>query len=205
MPRQARSNPLALAVLVSLYEKPMHPYEVAQTLRTPGQAGERPPQLRLALRRGRDAGEAGPHCGPRDGARRQAPRAHRLRDHRRRIPGDDRLDDRADRGVGKGVPEVHGRSVLFGRPHSRRRAAGPACSGRCARVQDGRHPGRHEGVSRRRSAPPLRPGSRSTRNSSWKPSCTSSTGSSRTSRRGTLRASRGGGPSTPTGRFPRRG
>jgi DNA-binding PadR family transcriptional regulator len=33
MPRQARSNPLALAVLVTLYEKPMHPYEVAQTLR----------------------------------------------------------------------------------------------------------------------------------------------------------------------------
>src|ERR1700689_5016848 len=34
MPRQVRSNPLALAVLVTLYEKPMHPYEVAQTLRT---------------------------------------------------------------------------------------------------------------------------------------------------------------------------
>jgi len=32
-PRWSRSNPLALAVLVSLYEKPMHPYEVAQTLR----------------------------------------------------------------------------------------------------------------------------------------------------------------------------
>jgi DNA-binding PadR family transcriptional regulator len=31
--RWSRSNPLALAVLVSLYEKPMHPYEVAQTLR----------------------------------------------------------------------------------------------------------------------------------------------------------------------------
>ena len=29
----SRSNPLALAVLVSLNEKPMHPYEVAQTLR----------------------------------------------------------------------------------------------------------------------------------------------------------------------------
>ncbi len=29
----SRSNPLALAVLVCLYEKPMHPYEVAQTLR----------------------------------------------------------------------------------------------------------------------------------------------------------------------------
>ena len=33
MPRWNRSNPLALAVLVSLYERPMHPYEVAQTLR----------------------------------------------------------------------------------------------------------------------------------------------------------------------------
>ena len=33
MPRWSRSNPLALAVLVSLSEKPMHPYEVAQTLR----------------------------------------------------------------------------------------------------------------------------------------------------------------------------
>jgi DNA-binding PadR family transcriptional regulator len=33
MPRWSRSNPLALAVLVCLYEKPMHPYEVAQTLR----------------------------------------------------------------------------------------------------------------------------------------------------------------------------
>jgi len=33
MPRVSRSNPLALAVLVSLYERPMHPYEVAQTLR----------------------------------------------------------------------------------------------------------------------------------------------------------------------------
>jgi DNA-binding PadR family transcriptional regulator len=33
MARWPRSNPLALAVLVCLYEKPMHPYEVAQTLR----------------------------------------------------------------------------------------------------------------------------------------------------------------------------
>jgi DNA-binding PadR family transcriptional regulator len=31
--RWSRTNPLALAVLVCLYEKPMHPYEVAQTLR----------------------------------------------------------------------------------------------------------------------------------------------------------------------------
>ncbi len=34
MPAGKRSNPLALAVLVCLSERPMHPYEVAQTLRT---------------------------------------------------------------------------------------------------------------------------------------------------------------------------
>ena len=34
MPPLSRSNPLALAVLACLYEKPMHPYEIAQTLRT---------------------------------------------------------------------------------------------------------------------------------------------------------------------------
>ena len=33
MPRFRRSNPLALAVLTCLHERPMHPYEVAQTLR----------------------------------------------------------------------------------------------------------------------------------------------------------------------------
>jgi DNA-binding PadR family transcriptional regulator len=33
MPRNPRANPLALAVLCSLYEQPMHPYEISQTLR----------------------------------------------------------------------------------------------------------------------------------------------------------------------------
>src|SRR5262245_29647632 len=33
-PRAPRSNPLALAVLACLTERPMHPYEVAQTLRS---------------------------------------------------------------------------------------------------------------------------------------------------------------------------
>src|SRR5580658_8328996 len=33
MPRRNRTNPLALAVLICLYERPMHPYEVAATLR----------------------------------------------------------------------------------------------------------------------------------------------------------------------------
>src|SRR5262245_45142043 len=34
MPPAGRANPLALAVLTSLYERPMHPYEIAQTLRS---------------------------------------------------------------------------------------------------------------------------------------------------------------------------
>jgi DNA-binding PadR family transcriptional regulator len=33
MAKEKRSNPLALAVLVLLYERPMHPYEMAATLR----------------------------------------------------------------------------------------------------------------------------------------------------------------------------
>jgi DNA-binding PadR family transcriptional regulator len=33
MPSRSRSNPLALAVLTCLYERPMHPYEIGQTLR----------------------------------------------------------------------------------------------------------------------------------------------------------------------------
>ena len=33
MPAKNRANPLALAVLVCLAERPMHPYEVATTLR----------------------------------------------------------------------------------------------------------------------------------------------------------------------------
>ena len=33
MAKYGRSNPLALAVLVLLYERPMHPYEMASTLR----------------------------------------------------------------------------------------------------------------------------------------------------------------------------
>jgi DNA-binding PadR family transcriptional regulator len=34
MPPRSRSNPLALAVLICLSERPMHPYEVATTLRS---------------------------------------------------------------------------------------------------------------------------------------------------------------------------
>jgi DNA-binding PadR family transcriptional regulator len=34
VPPRSRSNPLALAVLACLFERPMHPYEMAQTLRS---------------------------------------------------------------------------------------------------------------------------------------------------------------------------
>src|SRR4029450_8088287 len=34
MVSRSRNNPLALSVLACLYERPMHPYEMAQTLRT---------------------------------------------------------------------------------------------------------------------------------------------------------------------------
>jgi DNA-binding PadR family transcriptional regulator len=37
MPRRQRSNPLALAVLACLSERPMHPYEMAATMRSRGQ------------------------------------------------------------------------------------------------------------------------------------------------------------------------
>ena len=36
MKRRKLSNPLALAVLTTLWQKPMHPYEIAQTLRRQG-------------------------------------------------------------------------------------------------------------------------------------------------------------------------
>ncbi len=36
MARKRPTNPLALAVLASLYERPMHPYEMASTMRTRG-------------------------------------------------------------------------------------------------------------------------------------------------------------------------
>ena len=34
--RRKLGNPLALAVLTTLLQKPMHPYEIAQTLRSQG-------------------------------------------------------------------------------------------------------------------------------------------------------------------------
>ncbi len=84
MPRTARSNPLALAVLACLYERPMHPYEVAQTLRS------RAKHESIRLNYGSLYGvvelleKRGFIRARRDRTGGQAPRAHDLRDHRHR-------------------------------------------------------------------------------------------------------------------------
>ena len=81
---RSRSNPLALAVLACLYERPMHPYEVAQTLRS------RAKHESIRLNYGSlysvvEALEAKGLIEPAgDGPRGPPPRAHDLRDHRRR-------------------------------------------------------------------------------------------------------------------------
>jgi len=45
------SNPLALAVLALLFERPMHPYELAATLKAASQGREHQNSLWLALYR----------------------------------------------------------------------------------------------------------------------------------------------------------
>ena len=104
----------------------MHPYEVAQTLRSRAKHesirlnyGSLYSVVELLERRGfvRAA---------RDGARGPAPRAHDLRDHRHRRARAERLALRARRHAGQGVPPVRGRAVVAARPAARRR--GRRCS-----------------------------------------------------------------------------
>ena len=83
MTRRRVSNPLALAVLGCLTERPMHPYEISTTLRTRGK------EKSIKLNYGslysvvESPAEARADHGARDDPRGPAPRAHRLRDHRR--------------------------------------------------------------------------------------------------------------------------
>ena len=82
MARRRFSNLLALAVLSCLAERPMHPYEISQTLRHRGK------EQSIKLNYGalysvvESLARAGLIEPPRDRARGPAPRAHRLRDHR---------------------------------------------------------------------------------------------------------------------------
>ncbi len=83
MARRQRSNPLALAVLACLVERPMHPYEISTTLRSRGK------ELSIKLNYGslysvvEIAGEARPDPGARNHARGTPAGAHGVRDHRR--------------------------------------------------------------------------------------------------------------------------
>ena len=121
MPRSARSNPLALAVLVCLFERPMHPYEVAQTLRS--RAKHESVRLNygslyavvdsLEKRGFIRAGET-----VREG-RRPERTVYEVTDAGR--PGAHGLAHRADGGAGQGVPALHGGAVVPPRPRHRRR------------------------------------------------------------------------------------
>ena len=65
MAKRKVSNPLALAVLGLLCERPMHPYEMSTTLRDAARS-EHQAQLRLALLGGRACCSTA-HRGPRRG------------------------------------------------------------------------------------------------------------------------------------------
>ncbi len=132
-PRWSRSNPLALAVLVCLYEKPMHPYEVAQTLR------QRAKQESVRLNYGslyavvevlEKKGFIKATGTVREGKRPERT-VYEITDDG--VAGDGRLDDRAHRRPRQGVPGLHGGALLPPLPRSRRRPRGAAGAGRRAR------------------------------------------------------------------------
>ena len=133
MPRWSRSNPLALAVLVCLYEKPMHPYEVAQTLR------QRAKQESVRLNYGslyavveslEKKGLIKATGTVREGKRPQRT-VYEITDEGSR----EMIDWLTELiGVpGQGVPRLHGRPLLPPRPRPRRRARRAAAPGRRAR------------------------------------------------------------------------
>ena len=76
----------------------------------PGAGRQHPPQLRLALRGGRDPAQARPHRGAGGGAGGTAARTHRLPHHRGGPGRGRRLAGRAARHLGQGVPPLRGRA-----------------------------------------------------------------------------------------------
>ena len=133
MARPSRSNPLALAVLVSLYEKPMHPYEVAQTLR------HRAKQESVRLNYGslyavveslEKKGLIKATGTVRDGKRPERT-IYQITDD-----GAREMNEWMTELIsvpGQGVPRLHGRHVLHRLAASRRGADGAAGAGRRAR------------------------------------------------------------------------
>ena len=124
MTRRRVSNPLALAVLSCLSERPMHPYEISTTLRTRGK--EESIKLNYgslysvveSLRKHGLIREPGDH------ARGPPARAHRVRDHRGGRRGARGLAGRAALHPGARVHLAGGRAVADGGPASPTRSRG---------------------------------------------------------------------------------
>ena len=114
MPRR-RTNPLALAVLACLSERPMHPYEMAATMRTRGQDasirlnyGSLYGVVETLLKRGLVEEQEVVREG-----RRPERTVYRITDD-----GRTELEDwmaRAAGAGGQGVPAVRGRALAHGR------------------------------------------------------------------------------------------
>ena len=151
-----RTNPLALAVLLCLYERPMHPYEVATTLR------QRNKHESVRLNYGslyavvELARAAGADRAPGDRAREgRLPERTVYRTHRRRAGGGPRLAHRPRRHPGEGVPGVRsGALVPPGAPARRRRRAA-AGAGPAPGDRDRPGPGVPRGRRQDRASPDL--------------------------------------------------
>ena len=124
----ARANPLALAVLACLTERPMHPYEMAATMRTRGQDasirlnyGSLYGVVETLLKRGLIEEQEVVREG-----RRPERTVYRITDDGR-AEVDDWMAELLGH-VGQGVPAVRGRALAHGRAPARagRRAARPA-------------------------------------------------------------------------------
>ena len=133
VPPKQSSNPLALAVLVLLFERPMHPYEMAATLKIRNK--ERSIKLRYgslysvieALQ------EQGLIAATGDGPRGASPGADDLRADPAWGRTDAVLAPRTARDAGEGVSSVRGRAVAPARRPSRRGGRAPGGTAGSAR------------------------------------------------------------------------
>ncbi len=156
MPRWSRSNPLALAVLVCLYEKPMHPYEVAQTLRT--RAKEQSVRLNYGSLYAVVESLEKKGFIKATGTLREGKRPQRTI-YEITEEGSLEMTDWLTELIGtpeQGVPGLHGRPLLPARARSRRRPGRAPPPRRGADHEARRHARRHAGGTRRRPAPHLR-------------------------------------------------
>jgi DNA-binding PadR family transcriptional regulator len=141
MARRKVSNPLALAVLSCLAERPMHPYEMSTTMR------ERGKHESIKLNYGslysvveslQKHGLIAPRETVKDGRRPERTVYEITSAGRLRVR---RLAGRADRHAGEGLPDVRGRAVADRRAAAGRRGpAAAAALGGAALAAAGRRP-----------------------------------------------------------------